>query len=242
MYQQTPSTNWVYHGGDIEYAGLQARVALTQRLSVVLSELGAVWSEPHNPTDGFTDAAGFAEVRVGPKYTFYRCEDTGCVAAAGLNFDIPAGSNKVFQNTGNLSLEPYISFARSFWSTQYGNFNFMNTTGYSASTDNARSDFFFTSLHLDYDIARLHKFFPLLELHYFYYTQAGNGPDLGFEGRDLFNFGSMGVSGNNELTVALGARYKHSDHLETGLAYELPISGHRDLIDFRITFDVIFRY
>jgi hypothetical protein len=91
-------------------------------------------------------------------------------------------------------------------------------------------------------VARLHKIYPFLEVNYFYYASAGNGPPLGFEGRDLFNFGSMGVSGNNSTTLAPGIRYKFNENLQTGLAVDIPVGGHRDLIDFRVTFDVIFRY
>jgi hypothetical protein len=242
MYQGTPGSNYIFRGGDIEFAGLQARLALTERLSLVMSELGFVWIEPHNSGGEFFDHVGFTEIRIGPKYTFYRCEERGSVAAAGLNFDIPAGSGKVFQDTGTLSLEPYISAAKNFGRTSFGSFNTMGTIGYSAATDNQRSDFLFTSLHLDFDVANAHKIYPFLELNYFYYTQAGKARDIGFEGRDLFNFGSMGVSGNNEIAMAVGARYKFNECFQTGLAAEFPVSSHHDVMDFRLTVDFIFRF
>jgi hypothetical protein len=242
MEQGTPSSNFIFHGGDIEFAGVQARLAITERFSLVLSELGEVWMEPHNSVDGFSPSTGFAEIRVGPKYTFYRCESSGTIAAAGVNFDIPAGSSKTFQNTGNLSIEPYISFGQTFWRTSYGTFDFLNTTGYNVATDDRRTDFLFSSFHLDYDVAGLHKIYPFIEANYFHYTKAGNGLPLGFEGRDLFNFGAGGVSGNNTFTVAPGIRYKFNECLQTGVAVELPASGHRDLIDYRVTVDVIFRF
>jgi hypothetical protein len=243
MFQQTPSSNWIFHGGDIAYAGIQARVAVTERLSFVMSEIGAVWIEPHVHTAGFGDHVGISELRIGPKYTFYRCEDSGTVAAAGLNFDIPIGDSKVFQDTGDLSLEPYISVGQTFGSSGYGAFNFMGTVGFSVGVDNKRSDFVWTSLHLDFNVLRANLIYPFVELNDFYYTSAGKATDLGFEGRDLFNFGSMGVSGDNTLAMAVGARYKiRGDNIQAGLAYEFPLGGHRDLIDWRITFDMIFRY
>jgi hypothetical protein len=181
-------------------------------------------------------------LRIGPKYTFYRCEQTQTVAAAGLNFDIPTGPRKVFQDTGSLSLEPYVSFGQNFGRSAYGSFNFLGTLGYSVGTDDKRSDFIYTSLHLDYDVANLHKIYPLLELNYFHYTNSGNVRSLGFEGRDLFNFGSTGVSGHDNLSMAVGARYKFNENLQTGLAAEFPINGRHDLLDYRLTFDVIFRF
>jgi hypothetical protein len=243
MEQGTPRNNFVYHGGDIEFAGVQARLAITERLSLVMSELGVVWSEPHNAFDGFAPHSGFAEVRVGPKYTFYRCEESGTVAAAGVNFDIAAGDSKVFQNTGDLSIEPYISVGQNFFRTSYGSFNVLNTIGYSVANNDARTDFLFDSVHLDYDVAGLHRIYPFVEVNYFYYTRAGNSiPNLGFEGRDLFNFGAGGVSGNNTFTIAPGMRFKIRERIWTGFAVELPISGHRDLIDYRVTADLIFRF
>jgi hypothetical protein len=242
MWQGTPRSNIPFRGGDIEYAGLQARLAFNQRLDLVISELGFVWVEPHD-LPGTFNHVGFAEVRIGPKYTFYRCESTGTVAAAGLNFDLPVGDGRVGQNTGNLSLEPYVSVGQNFGRSSFGSFNFLGTLGYSLATDNERTDFLFLSLHLDYDVANAHKIYPFLELNDFLYTSAGKAiPDVGFEGRDLFNFGTMGVGGNNTFTLAPGFRYKFTENFQAGLAYEFPLGGHRDLIDYRLTVDLIFRF
>src|SRR5437016_4990580 len=62
------------------------------------------------------------------------------------------------------------------------------------------------------------------------------------EGRDLFNFGSTSVSGHSEVSLAVGARYKVNESLQFGLIAEVPLTAHRDLMDYRVTFDVIFRY
>ena len=244
IFQGAPSDNWIYHGGNSGFAGIQARLAVTERLSFVMSELGFVWSDPYHPppVDDFGSHAGFAEVRVGPKYTFIRNENTGTLLAAGVNFDIAAGDHSVHQDTDSLSVEPYISFGQNFWRTSYGSANFLNTTGFSGSGSNERSDFFFSSFHFDYDIANLHKLYPVLEINYFYYTAAGNELPLGFEGRDLINFGSKGVSGNNSTTIAPGFRYKFNENFQTGIAVEFPLGGHKDLIDYRVTWDFIFRY
>jgi len=242
MYQGTPTSNPVFHGGDIEYFGVQARLAFTERLSLVINEFGIIWTEPHNPTNGIAAHAGWSELRIGPKYTFYRCEQSGTIAAAGMNFDIPIGPAKVAQNTGNLSLEPYVSFGQNFWRTNYGSLNFLTTVGFSVGVDNQRSDFLFASLHLDYDVANLHKFYPFLDLNLFAYTASGKARSLGFEGRDLFNFGSTGVSGNDNLSMATGLRYKYTENIQTGFGIEFPLNGRKDLLDYRINLDLIFRF
>jgi hypothetical protein len=242
IYQDTRDSNWIFQGGDVNYFGIQARLALTERLSFVMNKFGVIWSDPKNEILGFEDAAGFSEVYLGPKYTFLRNEDTRTLGAAGLTFQIPAGPSKVFQDTGSLSLTPYVSFGQNFGRTSYGSFNVLNTTGYNFRVDNKRSESFFTSLHLDFDVANLQRIYPLVELNYWHYVRSGKVSDVGFEGRDLFNFGSRGVSGTNALTIAAGARYKFSENIQTGLAAEFPLVGGRDLTDFRLTVDLILRY
>jgi hypothetical protein len=242
LYQATPIRNSIFHGGDIEFAGMQARLALTDRLSVVMSKLGAIWIEPHNATPDFQTHAGFAEIMIGPKFTFLRCDSTGSLGAVGLNFDFPTGDRHVLQDTGSLTLEPYLSLGQRIYRFSFGTFYGMGTAGYNFATDNKRSDNFFTSLHLDLDYGDLHKIYPLVEVHWFHYTNNGKARDLTFEGRDLFNFGSRHVSGHDEVSVAVGARYKVNECLQLGLAAELPLTTKRDLMDYRITFDVILRY
>jgi hypothetical protein len=243
IFQGAAGRNPVFRGGDIEYAGLQARLAITDCLSVVMTKFGEVWIEPHNAGGDFQSHGGFAELVIGPKYTFWRSEATGTLAAAGLNFDIPAGSRQVLQNTGSLSLEPYLSLGQSFGHTPYGTFQALSTFGYNVSVDNQRSDNLFSSLHLDFDYGGLHKIYPLVELNWFHYTSNGKARDLNFEGGDLFNFGSRRISGHDDISLAVGGRFKLNECLQAGLAIEFPITNRsRDLMDYRLLVDFIFRY
>jgi hypothetical protein len=242
LFQSTPHRNWIFQGGDVEFFGLQARVALCDRFSIVMNKLGLIWMEPHNHEAGFNDHVGISEINIGPKYTFLRNDSTRTLGAVGLNFEIPAGPKKVFQETGDLTLAPYLSMAQNFGRTSYGSFNAMGTLGYNFRTDNQRTESFYTSLHLDFDIVEAHRYYPLIELNYFHYTRSGQATALDFEGRDLFNFGSRGVAGMNEVSMAVGFRYKYTEHLQTGLAAEFPLTGGKDLLDFRLTLDFIFRY
>jgi hypothetical protein len=189
----------------------------------VMNKFGGIWQEPHNHILGFDDHAGFSEVWLGPKYTFYRCDETRTVAAAGLTFQIPAGSGNTFQNVGSLSLVPYVSAAQNFLRSSYGSFNVMDTFGYAFATDNRRSEYIYNSLHLDYNVLNANKIYPLVELSYLNYTQAGSANPFGFEGRDLFNFGSTGVSGRNSLTLSTGARYKFNECIQLGATIGAPL-------------------
>jgi hypothetical protein len=131
---------------------------------------------------------------------------------------------------------------QSFFKTSYGSFNALGTFGYAFRTDSQRSEDFFLSLHLDYDVANLHRVYPLMELNWFHYTRNGKGRDLTFEGRDLFNFGSQHVAGHDEVALAFGARVKATEWWILGFAVEFPLTSQRDLLSYRITADMIFRY
>lgn len=242
MYQSVPNSNWVFRGGSIEWFGVQGRVAFTDRLSLSMTKLGFIAQQPNADIAGFDDEAGFSELWIGPKYTFIRNDRLGMVWAAGLQFQIATGPAKVFQDTDDLSLAPYLSYAQNFWKTSYGSMNFMNTTGYSFSTNSLRTDLFYTSFHLDYDVLDAHKWYPLVELNWRHYTQSGTSRSLDFTGADLYNFGSTGIAGHDDLTLAVGFRYKFTEAIQLGLANEWNLNGARDLMDYRLTFDMIFRY
>ena len=237
IYQQAPQHNYLFRGGDIEFLGLQARLAVTERLSFVMNKLGWVWEEPNVANPVLQSHSGFAELWLGPKYTFIRSESTGTVAAGGLTFQLPAGSSNVAQSTGTLSMVPYLSVAQNF----ARNYNFLSTLGYSFATDNQRTDYLFWSMHLDYDLGGLHRFYPLVELNWFHYANSGNARNLTFEGQDLFNFGSMHVAGQDSLTLALGGRVKLNDFTQLGFAFQLPLSN-ASLLGWGTTVDLIFRY
>jgi hypothetical protein len=241
MFQTIPSSNSLYHSGNIEYLGLQARVAITQRFSLVMSKFGATWINPSSGAPG-DSGGGFSEIWLGPKYTWYRDDQTGTISAAGLTFQIPTGPASVYQNTGGLSLAPYMNVAQKFGKSSWGSFNFMDTLGAAFSTTGQRSNYVYDSLHVDFDVANYHKFFPLIELNWLQYVRNGNANTLGFEGQDIANVGSTPVH-SDILTLALGARYKMSEAIQFGLAGSFPLwGGTGDLQLFRLTADMIWRY
>ena len=80
-------------------------------------------------------------------------------------------------------------------------------------------------------------------MHWTRYTFNGSHRAFGFEGADLFNFGSEGVAGHSDLTMAVGARYKFSEAMQAGIAGEFSlIGGSRHMEGFRLAVDMIFRY
>jgi len=242
IFSSIPSNNPTLGGGNAQFYGLQGRLAFCESLSLVIDKLGFVSLEPHSPTPPFAKASGFSEFWLGPQWTFFRAPGNGTAIATGLIFQLPVGSNKVFQDTGTLTLDPYLSFAQNFRLASYGSLNLMSTTGFAVATDNKRSDYFHSSFHIDYDVINAHKFYPLLELNWLQYTRAGKETVADFEGGDLFNFGSTLVNGKGLITMAGGMRYKFCDSVQVGAAAEFPLTSYKGLEDFRFTVDLILRY
>jgi hypothetical protein len=245
MYQSIPGSNPAANG-NIFWYGTQLRAAFTEKLSLTINKLGGISAtgSSYPPLDPSAfDSNGFSEFWITPKWTFYRDERSGTVAAAGMQLQIPTTSN-VYQNTGNLGLTPFASVGQTFGRTSYGAFNTMGMFAYDFGANNQRSDFLVFSAHLDYDIANWHKIYPFLDLNWSHVTAGGNRVSgLNVEGADLVNFGASNSTGWNQLTLAPGLRYKFSENIQTGVAFEFPISSPTDtLLNFRLTLDVIFRY
>lgn len=243
LYEKFPTSTPGLNGGNAEFYGVQGRLALTDQWSVVLNKFGFVSFHPNETVPGLIESGtGFAEVSIGPKWTFYRNQQTRTVAAFGTNFNFAVGDSHVYQNVGSLSIDPYLTFGQSFGKTSYGSFNFLGQTGFDVSVDSQRSSYFHSSLHLDYDVANLNKFYPTVELNYFYYTHKGGTNNFSFEGGDLFNFGSSNLTSKDTLTMATGMRYKFNEHYQIGGYFEFPLTSQKMLNDYRIGLDFIIRY
>jgi len=247
IWQHTSTSNPYFDGGNNFFAGFQGSVAFTPWLSLTINQIGFDWINPRNGAPvGLSNGSGFSEVQLGPKVTFIRDCNIGTAAAVGLTFEIPVGSAAVLQDTGTLSLRPYFSFAQNFAKSNYGSFNFMNTTGYDFAVDNQRNDFLFSSFHLDFDVGNKKIFYPLVELNWILYPDNGGGAQSWLRGGDLFNFGSLRHRRARRADAALGFRWKAiGETLQFGLAGQFNVLGNntgRHLDEFRLTADMIVRY
>lgn len=242
MFQKVPRSQPDFRGGDIWFFGGQARVALTDRISLVIHKLGGL-SINTGSASIYDGSTGFSELWLGPKYTLIRNEQSGSVLATGLQFQIPIGTRSVYQDTGNLSLVPYLSYAQNLdFGWRVGSLNALLGTGYSFSVTAERSDYYYLSAQVDLDTFNNHRFYPLMGLNWQVVTANGKArPFFGAEGRDLFNLGGL-ARGRGLMTWTVGARYKINEAAQLGAAFELPIAGPRDFFNYRFTVDFILRY
>jgi hypothetical protein len=235
-YQKAPSDNILLDGGQIFDFNLQGRISINDNWSLILHRLGFANVKPGGAAlGGYSGGSGLTDIQLGAKYTFLRDTRSETLLAAGFSFEIPIGSDKVLSGTG-AGITPYLSYGQGF----LNDWHFLATTGYRFGISGGSSDFFFLSTHLDYGFFK--RFYPLVELNWYYYTSNGNRQPVDFEGGNLFNIGATGISGKSLITLAGGFRFKFSEAIQTGIIYEMPIVGTSMLEKYRISLDLIFRY
>ncbi|MEZ6142159.1 MAG: transporter [Zavarzinella sp.] len=240
LYQTIPGSQYLLRGGNAVFFGGQARLAFTERISMIVNKIG--W-QSFNPGTGSTlgGATGFTELHFGPKFVLIRDPQEKVISSLGLTFQLPIGSSAVYQNTGSLTLMPYWSYARQIYQSVFGGVGLINNVGYAFGTSDARSDYFFNSFHLSLDLFDQHNIFPTMEINWFHYTTDGTTVPETFEARDLGNLGAQAAS-RDFLTISPGVRFRMNEGIFLGLHTEFPLLGTRDLLDFRFGVDLIWRY
>lgn len=230
-----PSGHPVFPNGNYQVYAVQARVALTERLSLIADKDGYGVINPENGDQ----QDGWLNVAAGLKYLLIRDVENQFLVSVGAQYELQSGEAQVFQSQGDGQLAVFGTVGKEFM----GNAHFLGTIGHSFPIDRVyNTGFLYTDLHLDYGLWGW--FYPLVELNWFHYTSGGNWgiPHAVGEGDGHINFGTSGMNGDNLVTVAVGAKAKLNRHVDVGIAWETPISNREDLIQNRITTELILRY
>ncbi len=231
----SPDDHPVLGDGTFQVLAAQVRVALSERLTFIADKDGYTFIQPAAGAhrDGWMNmAAGF-------KYTLVRDVENQFLVAAGMMYEFQTGEANVFQSHGDGIFTFFGTIGKEIGEVNH----IIANVGYQLPVDGSdNSAMFYTSLHFDRQIAGW--LYPLVELNWYRYTSGGNRgiPAIVGEGDGLINFGTTGVAGNNVVTTALGVKAMFSQHLESGIAYEFPISDRKDLIQGRLLVEMIIRY
>lgn len=220
-------------GGDINLYALQIRARLTERLSLIAAKDGYIVSDNPLIDDGWAD------VDLGFKYALYRDARNQRLLSGGFVYDLPVGSTRALQGKGDGEFHLFLTGGTEFldcghWVSAFG--------GVLPVDEVENSHFLYWSNHFDYQVRR--GWYAVTEFNWFHWTDDG-GDTLGVtgvEGLDAFNLGSGGVDGNDIVTGAIGMKYKPNRKTEIGVAWEAPLTERRDVIDNRLTVDLILRY
>ncbi len=231
--------NWIpdehpLDGGDFQVYALQLRLALTERLQLFADRDGIAVISP-----GAADSTtGLLNLAFGLRYWFIRDVEKQLLASGGLMYEVPTGEADVFQNHGSGVFTVFGTAAKEIAQKNHAILN----VGYQFPTNTSdNSSFFYTSVHFDRQVAGF--LYPLVEFNWYAYTDGGNRlPSAIGEGDGLLNLGTRGVAGNHLVTAAVGLTALLGDHIQTGVAYETPLTERNDLINNRLLVEFILRY
>lgn len=238
IHQEIPD-GFVSSGGNIDAAAVQIRVAITDRLGFIATK------------DGYADVdfddlleseGGAVNIAFGLKYAVLAQADSNSLVTIGIKYEAPAGSHRTqingvpnsglsLQGHGDGLIDLFVSGARSF-----GPLGLQGSLGTQVAMDmGADMSFLHYSFHVDYDVMEL--VFPLLELNGYTPINDGGRSAVGVNGLDLVNMGSSNAS--TVVTFAPGVRVRLHENVDAGLSYELPLTDEKDLMDWRVTTDLV---
>lgn len=226
-----PDSNPVLGGGDAQIYGMQARLALTERLTFIADKDGyGVINARNLKRDGWLNIAA------GLKYAFVRDVENQLLVTGGVMYEPRTGESDVFQNQGDGLVTAFGVIGKEF-----GDAHVILNGGYQfALWDSQNSSFLYSQIHVDYRL--FGWLYPLVECNFFAYNSGGVVLPAGLgEGDGLINFGTNAQAGKTFVTVAVGLKAQVNCHLDVGVAWETPL-GTKDIMLQRLLVEMIFRY
>ncbi len=218
--------------GSIQVYAVQARARLTENLSLIATKDGFIDSQSPLLEDGWGD------INAGLKYSLYRNAQTGRLLSAGARFGAPSGSRQALQARGDGVLDLFLTGGARLGNSGH----LLSASGFVLPMDRQEENqIFYWSNHLDKQI-RGSNFYMFSELNWYNFLSSGSSFPLPVEGGDLINLGSPGITGNDIVTNGYGLKYRPSRNLESGVAWEFPLTERRGILDNRLTVDLILRY
>lgn len=219
-------------GHSIQAYAPQIRLALTDRLSFIMTKGSVINTQSPVVESGFLDMA------FGLKYNLYRDTVAGRLLTVGTTFEAPSGSRKSFQGNGDGEFNFFATGGtrigqRAHWLSA-GNFR-------QPVDQQAENRVWQWSNHFDYRVTQ-RPIYAFTEFNWFNFASNGSAFPIPLEGVDIFNFGASGIAGNDVVTQAVGTKFKPRSNIESGIAYEFPLTQTRGIFQERLTVDFIIRY
>jgi hypothetical protein len=231
MYQNMDN-DYVTKGGYAMLAGVQMRLALTDRFAIMATKGGYMDVKPGVGAD----AGGWGNLTGGFKYALVDDPQVEFILTGGLTYTAPSGSRSISHGTGSGLLAPFVSFEKG-----WGDFHLMGTLVYSQALDtDANSSILHYGLNADYYLSQW--FIPFLSAVAWTVMDAGSAVELDLEGYDAVNFGSAGSGGSTQAVLGVGFRTRFSQKFDIGFAYQKSVVTPRGLFYDRITVDCAIRF
>ena len=232
VFHEIPDES-VLRGGDVHLLAAQIRLALTDRLGLIVVKGGYSWFDSNITEEG----DGWNDWGLGLKYLVYANPEDEMFLSAGLRWEATNGSAGAMQGNDSQELSPFISFAKG-----WGKWHMLGHLGYRyACDDGAGNDSVIWNLHFDYELKD--NFRPLIELHGIHWTSNGDRLPLDTDYLDVGSLGVANAAGRDFFSLGLGFRWEIIENVNFGTTFELPLESADDhLQDFRLTFNTVISF
>ena len=224
-------------GSDVRLLAVQARAAVTDKLSIVAAKDGFIMSDATGPLAGIVED-GWADVSLGLKYNLLVDPCCGRIVSGGVAYELPIGSHDAQQGNGDGEFNLYLSAGQRLGC----NGHWLTCTGFRLpSNRNEETTVWYWSNHIDKEICC--GVYAFAEANWYHWLASGERAAFnGVQGGSLFNLGATGVAGDDIVTGALGLKFKPCCNREIGVAYETHLTDRRGILKDRLTVDLILRY
>ena len=243
IYHDIPN-DFITNGGNVNVVALQARAAITDRLGFIATADGYTWLDFNQAVP---DEEGFNDITVGLKYALYQDPAAGEILTFGARYTAPVGSLDIpgieLNGVGNGFVDLFATGAKLFDKAQL-----QGSAGFQIALSDDNWSFFHGSLHADYEV--LPRFYPLVEANVIVPIDGGNRlGNINLTGVDIIDFGANDPE--SILTLAAGARYRFSENVTFGAAFEKSLlenditgtSGtEAGVFDWRVTSEIVIHF
>jgi hypothetical protein len=157
--------------------------------------------------------------------------------STGVVYELPVGSHRTRQGNGGGAFDLFLTGGTEICCDGH----WLSALGLVLPADESEeSTWWYWSNHWDYEVAS--GIYTLAEVNWYHWLESGNNGIPGLEVCDLLNFGSSGVAGNDIVSGAFGLKFKPQRDTEIGVAWEVPLTERRDVLENRLTVDFIRRF
>jgi hypothetical protein len=242
IYHEIPNS-FPSDGGTVHAIAVQLRAAITDRLAFIATKDG--WMDIKFD-DTLKDEDGFLNLAFGFKYAFVSDPENDTFLTVGLRYEAPTGNLKsaikgvansdiTLQGNGDGMIDVFVTGTRPIGEKA----SIQASLGYDGAIDSGKnSSFLHAHVHGDYEIVK--NLYGVLELNMIATADHGDEIDIGsFEGEDVFNFGNEDA--DTIFPFAVGARYRVTDNVILGTAYEFPLD-HKDITQQRVYVDAVIHF
>jgi hypothetical protein len=257
LYQNLPekvqtSVGKVPLDGHVQGFALAATIALSERFSIVAVKDGYLDCEPD---ETLSSHSGWADLAAGLQYSLLYQPENQFIISARAVYELPSGDDEIYQGNGDGTITPSVLFLKG-----YDRLQLAGSVGVILPIDSSEENtLLYDTWHLSY--ALTDWFFPLVEFSHFYVLDTGDRdvPDSGlgaigtgdeddlvagiaeFNGCDLINLGGSNSDENrNFAMMALGARFRITQWLDLGAAYEFAVTDDsKGMVDDRYLVDMV---